>query len=204
MKHWRQKMYLLIDNYDSFTYNIYNLMKMLGKEVDVYKNDEVSTAFIESQNYEGIVLSPGPSRPENAGELLNVIACFYNKLPILGICLGHQAIGMAFGGTVSKAGQIMHGKIEAITHSEDPLFEKIDSQFDAVRYHSLVVEKQNLPSCLSMIAISGSDSEVMGIKHCDYPVYGLQFHPESYLTHVGTHIFENFFKIVEGKEPKLC
>lgn len=197
-------MYLLIDNYDSFTYNIYNLMKMLGKEVVVYKNDEVSTQFIESQSFEGIVLSPGPSRPEQAGELLNVIHNFYDKLPILGICLGHQAIGMAFGGTVSKANQIMHGKIERIGHTEDPLFLDIDQTFEAVRYHSLIVEKQNLPECLRTIALSSSDTEIMALKHSDYPVYGLQFHPESYMTEVGKTIFENFFKIAEGKESALC
>lgn len=197
-------MYLLIDNYDSFTYNIYNLMKMLGKEVVVYKNDEITTNFIESQSFEGIVLSPGPSRPEQAGELLNVIHNFYDKLPILGICLGHQAIGMAFGGTVSRANQIMHGKVERIGHTYDPLFLDIEQTFDAVRYHSLVVEKQNLPECLKTIALASSDTEIMGLKHSDFPVYGLQFHPESYMTEVGKTIFENFFKIAEGEENPLC
>ncbi len=192
-------MYLLIDNYDSFTYNISNLVQMLGKEVEIIKNDEVNLQELLARAYEGIILSPGPSRPENAGDLIEVIQIAHPHLPILGICLGHQAIGHYFGGRVQRAEKIMHGKLETIKHVEDALFKAVDSDFTAVRYHSLVVAGENLPDCLIPIAIATSDNEIMAVKHRDYPIYGLQFHPESYMTHEGVKIMENFFKIADER-----
>lgn len=191
-------MYLLLDNYDSFTYNIYNLARSLGADVEVYKNDEISCMEIEKKGYKGIILSPGPSRPENAGNLLDIIRCFYNKIPILGICLGHQAIGLVFGGDVVRADRIMHGKVDSIIHMDDEIFSGLEKHFDAVRYHSLVVKSGTLSEDIIQIASSCSDNEIMAIRHREYPLYGLQFHPESFMTPDGHKILTNFFKL--GRE----
>jgi len=190
-------MYLLIDNYDSFTYNLADLLTRLGKKVSIFFNDQLSIRAIEKGAYEAIIISPGPSRPENAGNIIEVIKHFHTKLPILGICLGHQAIGAAMDLSVVKCPVIMHGKRDQINCVSDPLFEGIGRAFDAVRYHSLVIENTAKMGVLKTIALSESDQEIMAVKHEKYPVYGLQFHPESYETKIGEQLMTNFFDIVD-------
>ena len=190
-------MYLLIDNYDSFTYNLADLLTRLGKKVSIFFNDQLSIEAIEKEDYEAIIISPGPSRPENAGNIIEVIKHFHQKLPILGICLGHQAIGAAMDLSVVKCPVIMHGKLDQINCISDPLFIGINKAFNAVRYHSLVIENTAKMGVLKTIAFSESDHEIMAVKHEQYPVYGLQFHPESYETKIGEKLMTNFFDIVD-------
>lgn len=190
-------MFLLIDSYDSFTYNLYDLIKRIGQEVEVVYNDKVPFDAIDQGSYEGIILSPGPSHPREAGDLIKVIEKYGHKLPILGICLGHQAIGEAFGSKVVKADHIMHGKLDTIETEGDPIFKGLEKQFSAVRYHSLVIDKQRISGELKVIARANFDQEIMAVKHRDYPIYGLQFHPESYETKVGEHIMMNFIQMVK-------
>lgn len=189
-------MILLIDNYDSFTYNLYQYLGELGEEIKVARNDQITLDEIKKLNPEAIVLSPGPGRPEDAGLCVDVIKTFYKEIPILGICLGHQAIGYAFGATVEKASKIMHGKVSNVRHSEDFLFESFNQAVEVMRYHSLIINEGTLPNEIKVIAKSEDDNEIMAIKHVDYPLFGLQFHPESVGTKVGMQLLQNFLKAV--------
>ena len=188
-------MILLIDNYDSFTYNLYQYLGEVEENIIVKRNDEISIADIEALNPTAIVISPGPGRPEEAGISMEVIQKFYKTIPILGICLGHQAIGAAFGANVIGAKQIMHGKTSLIDHTGTDLFTGQENPLTVMRYHSLVVEKQSLPSELEVTATSQDDHEIMALKHKDYPLYGLQFHPESIGTKTGKQLLHEFYKI---------
>ncbi len=190
-------MILLIDNYDSFTHNLYQLIAPF-KQVKVVRNDQITLAEIASLKPEAIVLSPGPGRPETAGICLDLIRSFAPTIPILGVCLGHQAIGLAFDGQVVAAPKIIHGKKSAIFHQRQGLFHGIALPCFGGRYHSLVVEKSTLPSCLEIIA-EDAEEVVMAIKHQTYPCYGVQFHPESILTTEGDLLIRNFLK-----EAGLC
>lgn len=185
-------MILLIDNYDSFTYNLYQYIGELGEALTVKRNDEITVKAIENLNPEAIIISPGPGRPENAGNTVEIIQQFYKKIPILGICLGHQAIGYSFGAVIEKAGKIMHGKTSKIRHSEKTLFQSLQQEIEVMRYHSLVIKKGTLPPYFDVLAESKDDGEIMAIKHCQYPLYGMQFHPESVGTAEGKQLLNNF------------
>ena len=187
-------MILMIDNYDSFTYNLVQYLGELGQKVLVYRNDALNISDIKKLNPSKIVISPGPGRPEDAGISCEVIRQFSGKIPILGVCLGHQAIGLCFGGKIVGAKKLMHGKTSKIYHNKKDIFKGIASPFLATRYHSLLVEKKSLPGCLEVIAFT-SDNEIMGLKHKTYPVWGVQFHPESILTKSGKQLLDNFIKL---------
>jgi para-aminobenzoate synthetase component II len=188
-------MLLVIDNYDSFTYNLVQYLGELGAVVEVRRNDEVTIEDIESKlRPERIVISPGPGRPENAGISLRAIEKFAGKIPILGVCLGHQAIGQAFGGRVVSAPQLMHGKASDISHDGKTIFAGMEENFKAGRYHSLVVEREHLPACLEISAHT-DDDVIMGLRHKDLKIEGVQFHPESILTTNGKRLLENFLKL---------
>lgn len=189
-------MILLIDNYDSFTYNLYQYMGEIHEDIKVVRNDEISIEEIRKMDSEGIVLSPGPGVPENAGVCVEVIKEFGGKIPILGICLGHQAIGYAYGARVIRADEVRHGKTSKIKHSGDKLFKNIESVISVMRYHSLIVEEDTLPDELDVIARSLDDGAIMALKHKDYEVYGVQFHPESIFTEKGKDIIKNFLEEV--------
>ena len=184
-------MLLLIDNYDSFTYNLYQYLSELGEEVKVVRNDKITLDEIEKLKPERIVISPGPGRPEDAGISNEVILRFGARVPILGVCLGHQCIGQAYGGEVVRAGEIRHGKTSMIRHDERGIFKGIKNPFAAVRYHSLAVERKSLPDCLDISAVT-DNKIIMGIRHRQFAVEGVQFHPESILTGEGKKILENF------------
>lgn len=184
-------MILLIDNYDSFTYNLYQYMGIFHDDIKVVRNDKITIQEIEELAPERIVLSPGPKSPKEAGICIETIHAFYDKIPILGICLGHQCIGEAFGATVSYAKKIFHGKQSVIAHEGDSIFTGIDSPIKVARYHSLAVKKEGLPECLKILAET-EDGEIMAMRHKDYPVAGLQFHPESIYTEHGKRMIENF------------
>jgi len=186
-------MILMIDNYDSFTYNLVQYLGELHKKVEVFRNDKISLNQIKIMQPEKIVISPGPGRPENAGISCAVIDEFAGEIPILGVCLGHQAIGYAYGGKIVSAKQLMHGKTSRIYHNHKTIFKGIPDPFEATRYHSLVVEKKSLPPSLEIIAWT-KDDEIMGLKHKEYLLWGVQFHPESILTAQGKNILENFLK----------
>ncbi|MCK1984070.1 MULTISPECIES: anthranilate synthase component II [Peribacillus] len=188
-------MILLIDNYDSFTYNLYQYLGEVEKEIVVKRNDEITLAEIEDLNPMAIVISPGPGRPEDAGISMEIIRNFYEKVPLLGICLGHQAIGAVFGANVVGAKQIMHGKTSVIEHDGTGVFAKQDSQFPVMRYHSLVVERASLPEELTVTAVALDDGEIMALKHQEFPLYGLQFHPESIGTKIGKELLHQFYEI---------
>ncbi len=189
-------MVLMIDNYDSFTYNIVQYFKELGADLKVIRNDEMTVEQIEALNPEKIVISPGPSTPNEAGVSLEVIKKLGHKIPILGICLGHQAIGQAFGGTVDKAPNMMHGKTSTMKVCADsPLFKDMPKEFTATRYHSLIFKKVNLPSCIIPTAYSADDDEIMALQVEGSKIYGVQFHPESVLSHFGHEIFKNFLEL---------
>ncbi|MFE4349497.1 anthranilate synthase component II [Peribacillus butanolivorans] len=190
-------MILLIDNYDSFTYNLYQYLGEVEKEIIVKRNDEITIAEIEEMNPKAIVISPGPGRPEDAGISMEIIRSFYKKLPLLGICLGHQAIGATFGANVIGAKYIMHGKTSVIEHDGTGVFVNQYPQFPVMRYHSLVVERESLPNELTVTASAVDDGEIMALKHQDYPLYGLQFHPESIGTKIGKELLHEFYKIAE-------
>ncbi|MFT5132779.1 MAG: anthranilate synthase component 2 [Gammaproteobacteria bacterium] len=189
-------MLLMIDNYDSFTYNLVHYFGELKEDVQVYRNDKISLQQIEDLAPELIVISPGPCTPNEAGISISVVEHFKGKIPILGVCLGHQSIGQAFGGKIIHAKNIMHGKTSEIVHGNSDLFRGIHMPFTATRYHSLVVEKESLPDCFEISAWTESDTkevdEIMGLRHKDYPIYGVQFHPESILTSYGHQILQNF------------
>ncbi len=193
---------LMIDNYDSFTYNIVQYLFELGAEVKVKRNDEISIQDIEKmEDIEAIVISPGPCTPKEAGISVDVIKHFKGKYPILGICLGHQSIGSAFGAKIVKAKCLMHGKTSKIYHNGKGLFEGIPNPFEAVRYHSLVIDESSLPEDIEITART-EDKEIMAIEHKRYPIWGVQFHPESILTGYGHKLLENFLKMAEKKEKE--
>ena len=187
-------MILMIDNYDSFTYNVVQYLGELGADVDVRRNDEISLADIERMAPQKIVISPGPCTPDEAGISMDVVTTFGADLPILGICLGHQSIGQAYGGTVRRARQVMHGKISAIHHGGRGVFRRLPPAFEATRYHSLIVT--DVPDCLEVTAWTayedGTPDEIMGFRHREHPVEGVQFHPESIMTKVGHQLLGNF------------
>ena len=183
----------MIDNYDSFTYNLVQYFSELGEDVLVYRNDEITVDKILELNPERIVISPGPCTPNEAGVSLAVINQFSQDIPVLGVCLGHQSIGQAFGGRVIHAKQLMHGKTSLIFHHNVGVFENLPNPFTATRYHSLVVERSTLPDCLEITAWT-EDDEIMGIRHKSLAIEGIQFHPESILTDSGKTILRNFLK----------
>ena len=195
-------MLLMLDNYDSFTYNVVQYLGELGADVKVVRNDELSVAEIEALNPERIVVSPGPCTPNEAGVSLELIRHFAGKLPILGVCLGHQSIGQAFGGDVVRARQVMHGKTSPVIHENDGVFAGLNNPLTVTRYHSLVVKRETLPDCLEATAwtIKDDDSvdEIMGLRHKTLNVEGVQFHPESILTEQGHELFANFLKQTGG------
>ena len=191
-------MLLMIDNYDSFTYNVVQYLGELGADVHVVRNDEISVADIEALAPEKIVISPGPCTPNEAGISMAVIEAYAGKLPLLGICLGHQSIGQVFGGDVVRARQVMHGKTSPIHHRGEGVFRGLSQPFEATRYHSLVVARDTLPDCLEVTAWTrkddGSRDEIMGVRHREYPIQGVQFHPESILTDHGHDLLRNFME----------
>ncbi|GIP30676.1 glutamine amidotransferase [Paenibacillus sp. J23TS9] len=186
-------MILVIDNYDSFTYNLVQYLGELGEEVKVIRNDEIDIQGIEALAPDHILISPGPCTPNEAGISLETIAHFKGKIPIFGVCLGHQAIGQAFGGQVVRAERLMHGKTSPILHHGTSIFEGLPSPFTATRYHSLLVERSTLPDCLEITAET-EEGEIMGLRHKEYPVEGVQFHPESIITDYGHQMLRNFLK----------
>lgn len=187
-------MILMIDNYDSFTYNLVQYLGILGADVRVQRNDKTSLEEIQSMAPERIVISPGPGAPQSAGIIISLIQHFHEELPILGVCLGHQAMGVAFGGRIVRATHLMHGKVSQIHHDGRGVFHGVPDPFVATRYHSLAVEEKSLPSCLEVSAKT-EDGEIMGLRHRDYPVHGIQFHPESILTEEGMNILQNFLDL---------
>ena len=190
-------MLLVIDNYDSFTYNLVQYLGELGQHVRVVRNDEVSVEDIERISPEYIIISPGPCTPNEAGISLDVVRHLAGKIPILGVCLGHQAIGQAFGGKVIRAKEVVHGRTSRVFHDDKGLFAGLPNPFEATRYHSLVVERSSLPDCLEITAKTW-DEEVMGLRHKTMPVEGVQFHPESFLTKVGKDLLRNFLRLARA------
>ena len=188
------KKILLIDNYDSFTYNIFHSLSESGAKVEVYRNDKISLEQIKKNKFDKIVISPGPGHPSSSGICINLVKTFYKETPILGICLGHQIIGAAFGSVIKRAKIIMHGKLSKIIHNESKLFKKIPKNFYATRYHSLIIDKKTLNQDFE-ISAKTEDNIIMGINHKNYNLYGIQFHPESIKTSFGNIIFKNFLKI---------
>ena len=190
-------MILLIDNYDSFSYNLYQLIGQVNSDIKVSRNDRITVDEIRDLNPEAIILSPGPGKPENAGICMDLVKEFHDEIPILGVCLGHQAICAALGGEVSHAKRLMHGKSSKISLDYDFIFKGLPSEITVGRYHSLSLVEDSLPDCLEIISKARDDREVMAVKHKDFNVYGLQFHPESILTPDGLAIIENFLEKVE-------
>ena len=190
-------MLLMIDNYDSFTFNLVQYFGELGAEVKVVRNDEVTVADIEAMAPDHLVISPGPCTPGEAGISVEAIRHFAGKLPILGVCLGHQSIGQAFGGKIVHAKEIMHGKTSPIFHKDTGVFSGLDNPFTATRYHSLVIDQESLPDCLEVIAWTGqmgAIDEIMGVRHREHDIQGVQFHPESILTEHGHRLLQNFLE----------
>jgi anthranilate synthase/aminodeoxychorismate synthase-like glutamine amidotransferase len=192
-------MIVLIDNYDSFTYNLVQALASQGADIKVFRNDAISVSDVEGLKPDGIVVSPGPCTPKEAGISVELIKTLSGKLPILGVCLGHQSIGVAFGATVSNASRIMHGKTSMVTFMDSPLYRGMKNPFPAGRYHSLAVIRDTLPPELIVDATS-EDREIMGMHHSVHPTYGVQFHPESVLTPSGKRLLKNFLQIVEAKD----
>ncbi|MDX1756424.1 MAG: aminodeoxychorismate/anthranilate synthase component II [Marinobacter sp.] len=191
-------MLLMIDNYDSFTYNVVQYLAELGAEVQVYRNDEITIEQIEALKPERLVVSPGPCTPNEAGISMAAIEHFAGKLPILGICLGHQSIGQVFGGDIVRAGHVMHGKVSPVYHKDTGVFRSLNNPLQATRYHSLVIDKNTLPDCLEVTAWTrnedGSVEEIMGVRHKTLPIEGVQFHPESIMTEQGHELLRNFLR----------
>ena len=190
-------MILLIDNYDSFTYNVYQAVANLGHPLQVVRNDRISLADISVANYDAIIISPGPGTPDDAGLSKQIVREFAGKLPILGICLGHQVIGEVFGGNVVRAPQPVHGKTTEVAHQGDGLYTDLPQPFTAGRYHSLIVEESSLPECLEVTA-RNEENLIMGLRHRQFNVQGMQFHPESILTPVGDKLLANFLSSIEA------
>jgi len=184
----------MIDNYDSFTYNLVQHLGELGEDIKVFRNDRVTIKDIEELKPERIVISPGPCTPKEAGVSVDVIKHFAGKIPILGVCLGHQAIGAAFGGDIIRAPRLMHRKTSMIYHDGKTIYEGLPNPFEATRYHSLIIKKETLPDCLEITAWTEQD-EIMGVRHKEFIVEGVQFHPESILTKVGKTLLKNFLKL---------
>lgn len=185
-------MILLIDNYDGFSYNLYQLIGQVNDDIEVYRNDKITPDEIEDLNPEAIILSPGPGRPEDAGICVDTVKKFHDKIPILGVCLGHQAICVAFGGKISYASKLMHGKSSIAKLNKDPIFKGLNDEITVGRYHSLSLVETTLPKDLRIISKTTDGGEIMAVKHEKYDIYGLQFHPESILTPDGITIIENF------------
>ena len=189
-------MLLMIDNYDSFTYNVVQYLGELGYDVTVFRNDVISIQEIQNLSPSQIVISPGPCTPNEAGISMEVVRYFTGKIPILGICLGHQSIGQVFGGNIKKARKVMHGKLSQIHHISDGIFRNLQTPFKATRYHSLVIDKKQLPDCREITAWTedeaGETDEIMGVRHKEFEVEGVQFHPESILSDYGHEILKNF------------
>ncbi len=200
-------MLLMIDNYDSFTYILLQYFKELGQETLVFRNNEITTEEIEKLNPSYIVISPGPCDPDQAGISLKVISHFAGKVPLLGVCLGHQSMGQVFGGKVIRASRLMHGKTSNIIHDQQTIFKGIPQNFTATRYHSLILEKETLPSCFTITAKTKM-GEIMAIRHKDFPLEGVQFHPESILTQFGHRMLDNFLLTYKNFLPegrlKIC
>jgi anthranilate synthase/aminodeoxychorismate synthase-like glutamine amidotransferase len=192
-------MILMVDNYDSFTYNLVQYVAQLGEEVRVFRNDQIALNEIDQMAPDAIFLSPGPCSPKEAGITVEVIRAFHQRIPILGVCLGHQAIGYAFGGRIVRAERIMHGKTSPILNDGKTIFRGLPNPFVAGRYHSLIVEKNSIPDCL-MVTAETEEGEIMGIRHRKYPVEGIQFHPESILTPTGKRIIRNFLEMTVKME----
>ncbi len=188
-------MILLIDNYDSFSYNLYQMVGSIDSDLRVIRNDELTVEQIDALEPKAIIISPGPGRPEDAGICVDLIKRLGDRYPILGVCLGHQAICYAFGATVTYAKTLMHGKQSVITMEKDPLFMDIGRTTEVARYHSLAADPDTIPECLKVLAVA-DDGEVMAVRHRDYPIYGVQFHPESIMTPEGAMMLYNFIKIV--------
>ncbi len=188
-------MIVMIDNYDSFTYNLVQYLRQLGADVTVLRNDAVEVSDLRAMAPEGLVISPGPGRPESAGISVAAIQAFSGEIPVLGVCLGHQSIGMAFGGRIVSAKRLMHGKTSQVTGNGRHLFKGLDKPFQAMRYHSLVVAPDSVPGCLEVTATT-DDGEIMGLRHREHPTEGIQFHPESIMTLVGKRLLRNFLNEV--------
>ena len=187
-------MLLMIDNYDSFTYNLVQYLRELGEEVVVYRNDKITLSEIENLRPERLVISPGPCTPNEAGISVSAVKHFAGKLPILGVCLGHQSIGQAYGGRIVRAERLMHGKTSPVFHDGLELYAGLPDPFDATRYHSLLVDRASLPECLEVTAWT-EEGEIMGMRHLELPVWGVQFHPESILTLSGMDMLRNFLEM---------
>ena len=187
-------MILMIDNYDSFTYNLVQYLGEMGEELQVYRNDKITVKEIERLKPDRIIISPGPCSPKEAGISVETIKHFAGKIPILGVCLGHQSIGYAFGGDVVRAGRLMHGKTSMIHHDGKGVFKGLPNPFEATRYHSLVIKRETMPSCLE-ISAETDIGEVMGVRHKDFVIEGVQFHPESILTQNGKDLLRNFLEM---------
>jgi anthranilate synthase/aminodeoxychorismate synthase-like glutamine amidotransferase len=188
---------LVVDNYDSFTFNLVQYLGELGAQVDVYRNDGIDVAGVRALQPDGLLISPGPCTPNEAGVSLDLLRALGGTLPIFGVCLGHQAIGQAYGGHIVRASRLMHGKTSPILHDGRGVFEAIASPFDATRYHSLLVERASLPACLEISAWT-AEGEIMGLRHREHSVEGVQFHPESILTRDGKQLVANWLKVVAG------
>lgn len=190
-------MLLMIDNYDSFTYNLVQYFGEMGEDIRVFRNDKITLRKIEKLNPEKIVISPGPGRPDDAGISKQLISFFKGRYPILGVCMGHQCIGEIFGARIVRAPRLMHGKTSPIFHDSRTIFKDLPNPFEATRYHSLVVDNENLPDCLEKTAWT-KEGEIMGLRHRQYLIEGIQFHPESILTLVGKDLLRNFLRIVKN------
>ncbi|PEZ02265.1 aminodeoxychorismate/anthranilate synthase component II [Bacillus sp. AFS018417] len=193
-------MIVIIDNYDSFTYNLYQLLGSSAENVVVLRNDKVTIQELEEMKPQAIILSPGPGRPEDAGICIEVIQHFYKSIPILGICLGHQAIVTAFGGEIVQAERIKHGKTSLVKHNGTSIFSYVKQPLTAMRYHSLVAEQHTLPNCFDVLATAMDDGEIMAVRHHYYPLFGLQFHPESIATEEGGKLIQAFLTNVKEVE----
>lgn len=191
-------MHVLIDNYDSFTWNLWHYLEELGATVEVHRNDALTVSEVMAKDPEGIVLSPGPCRPDQAGICLDLVRAAAGRTPVLGVCLGHQAIGQAFGGRVVRARTVMHGKTSPIQHEGRDVFRGLPSPFTAARYHSLVLERVSLPNCLHITAET-EDGVIMGVRHVRHPLFGVQFHPESIASEQGHALLENFLAVTHKK-----
>jgi anthranilate synthase component II len=187
-------MYILIDNYDSFTYNLYHYLEELGANVEVWRNDQITVDAVIAKAPQGIIISPGPCTPTEAGICLDLVNRIQGSIPILGVCLGHQSIGQAFGGDIVRAPSVMHGKTSEITHDNSSVFKDIPSPYLATRYHSLIVDRASLPDCL-IITAQTEDGIIMGLKHREFDLHGVQFHPESIASEYGHKLLENFMNI---------
>ena len=194
-------MLLLIDNYDSFTYNLYQYLSELGAEVSTHRNDKITLEDIEAMAPDGIVVSPGPCTPKEAGISNDVIRRFGETVPTLGVCLGHQCVGYVYGATVGQAGEIRHGKTSMVHHNGAGVLAGLPDPFEAIRYHSLVVYPETVPDCLEVTART-ENGLIMGLRHKEHPVEGVQFHPESIMTPEGKHLLQNFLDLVEGYKPE--